>query len=56
MLPGKLIVCYDDNHITIDGDTKLSFTEGKCLTHFLTILSVRPHFLYAHCVYSLLFV
>jgi transketolase len=26
---GKLIVCYDDNHITIDGDTKLSFTEGK---------------------------
>lgn len=24
---GKLIVCYDDNHITIDGDTKLSFTE-----------------------------
>lgn len=25
---GKLIVCYDDNHITIDGDTKLSFTEG----------------------------
>lgn len=25
---GKLIVCYDDNHITIDGDTNLSFTEG----------------------------
>jgi transketolase len=24
---GKLIVCYDDNHITIDGDTALSFTE-----------------------------
>ena len=24
---GKLIVCYDDNHITIDGDTSLSFTE-----------------------------
>eukprot|EP00428_Durinskia_dybowskii_P063222 CAMPEP_0170369910 /NCGR_PEP_ID=MMETSP0117_2-20130122/8233_1 /TAXON_ID=400756 /ORGANISM="Durinskia baltica, Strain CSIRO CS-38" /LENGTH=703 /DNA_ID=CAMNT_0010624657 /DNA_START=46 /DNA_END=2157 /DNA_ORIENTATION=- len=24
---GKLIVCYDDNHITIDGDTDLSFTE-----------------------------
>lgn len=24
---GKLIVCYDDNHITIDGDTNLSFTE-----------------------------
>ena len=24
---GKLIVCYDDNRITIDGDTKLSFTE-----------------------------
>jgi transketolase len=25
---GKLIVCYDDNHITIDGDTNLSFTEN----------------------------
>lgn len=24
---GKLIVCYDDNNITIDGDTSLSFTE-----------------------------
>lgn len=24
---GKLIVLYDDNHITIDGDTSLSFTE-----------------------------
>jgi transketolase len=24
---GKLIVCYDDNHITIDGSTELSFTE-----------------------------
>lgn len=24
---GKLIVCYDDNSITIDGDTELSFTE-----------------------------
>ena len=24
---GKLIVCYDDNLITIDGDTSLSFTE-----------------------------
>lgn len=24
---GKLIVCYDDNQITIDGDTSLSFTE-----------------------------
>lgn len=24
---GKLIVCYDDNHITIDGDTNLAFTE-----------------------------
>lgn len=24
---GKLIVCYDDNHITIDGDTGISFTE-----------------------------
>ena len=26
-LPGKLIVCYDDNLITIDGDTALTFTE-----------------------------
>lgn len=24
---GKLIVLYDDNNITIDGDTHLSFTE-----------------------------
>ncbi len=24
---GKLIVLYDDNHVTIDGDTELSFTE-----------------------------
>jgi transketolase len=24
---GKLIVCYDDNHVTIDGDTDLSFSE-----------------------------
>jgi len=24
---GKLIVLYDDNHITIDGETELSFTE-----------------------------
>lgn len=24
---GKLIALYDDNHITIDGDTKVSFTE-----------------------------
>lgn len=24
---GKLIVCYDDNRITIDGETSLSFTE-----------------------------
>lgn len=24
---GKLIVCYDDNHVTIDGSTDLSFTE-----------------------------
>jgi len=24
---GKLLVIYDDNHITIDGDTNLSFTE-----------------------------
>jgi transketolase len=27
---GKLIVIYDDNHITIDGDTDLSFTEDVC--------------------------
>jgi transketolase len=27
---GKLIVCYDDNHITIDGDTEVSFTEDVC--------------------------
>jgi transketolase len=27
LLSGKLIVLYDDNHITIDGDTNLSFTE-----------------------------
>lgn len=26
-LTGKLIVCYDDNLITIDGTTDLSFTE-----------------------------
>ncbi|MBG0784088.1 MAG: transketolase [Anaerolineaceae bacterium] len=26
---GKLIYCYDDNHITIDGDTSLSFTEDS---------------------------
>ena len=24
---GKLIYCYDDNHITIEGDTKLAFSE-----------------------------
>ena len=24
---GKLVVLYDDNHITIDGDTDVSFTE-----------------------------
>jgi transketolase len=24
---GKLIALYDDNHITIDGDTTVSFTE-----------------------------
>jgi transketolase len=24
---GKLIVCYDDNSITIDGETELAFTE-----------------------------
>jgi len=27
---GKLIVLYDDNSITIDGETKLSFTEDVC--------------------------
>lgn len=27
---GKLIVCYDDNLITIDGDTSLSFSEDVC--------------------------
>ena len=26
-MTGKLIVLYDDNHITIDGDTNLAFTE-----------------------------
>lgn len=26
-MTGRLIVCYDDNRITIDGDTSLSFTE-----------------------------
>ena len=26
---GKLIVLYDDNHITIEGDTKLAFTEDR---------------------------
>ena len=30
---GKLIVCYDDNHITIDGDTALSFTEDVNLRY-----------------------
>ena len=27
LFEGKLIVCYDDNLITIDGSTELSFTE-----------------------------
>src|SRR5450756_1676107 len=27
---GKLIVLYDDNHITIDGPTDLAFTEDVC--------------------------
>ena len=27
---GKLIVLYDDNHVTIDGSTDLSFTEDVC--------------------------
>jgi transketolase len=27
---GKLVVLYDDNHITIDGTTDLAFTEGVC--------------------------
>jgi transketolase len=27
---GKLIVLYDDNHITIDGSTSLAFTEDVC--------------------------
>ncbi len=27
---GKLIVLYDDNHITIDGATDLAFTEDVC--------------------------
>jgi transketolase len=26
---GKLIVLYDDNHITIEGDTRLAFTEDR---------------------------
>ncbi|GFS35800.1 transketolase [Actinidia rufa] len=25
---GKLIACYDDNHISIDGDTEIAFTES----------------------------
>lgn len=28
---GKLICLYDDNHITIDGDTALGFTEDVCM-------------------------
>ena len=43
-------MCYDDNHITIDGDTKLSFTEGKCLTHFFDNSERQILLLYAHCV------
>jgi transketolase len=31
---GKLIYCYDDNRITIDGSTDLSFTED-CATRFI---------------------
>ena len=27
---GKLVVIYDDNHITIDGTTDLAFTEDVC--------------------------
>lgn len=27
---GRLIVLYDDNHISIDGETELSFTEDVC--------------------------
>jgi transketolase len=27
---GKLIALYDDNHISIDGDTALGFTEDVC--------------------------
>jgi len=30
---GKLIVLYDDNHITIDGSTDLSFSEDVCLRY-----------------------
>jgi len=33
VVTGKLIVCYDDNHITIDGDTDLSFTEVGTRSH-----------------------
>ena len=28
---GKLVVLYDDNHITIDGETELAFTEDVCM-------------------------
>jgi transketolase len=28
---GKIIYCYDDNHISIDGSTELSFTEDRAL-------------------------
>jgi transketolase len=28
---GKLIALYDDNHISIDGDTALGFTEDVCM-------------------------
>jgi len=31
---GKLIVCYDDNHITIDGTTSLSFESESHLRRF----------------------
>jgi len=44
---GKLIVCYDDNEITIDGNTNLSFTENVSMRyesygwHVQTVLDVN---------------